>query len=70
MAVLFITHNLSVVAEIADRVVVMYSGRVVERATSARCSGDPGTLTRAACSIACRGVRSMIRRQWLQRTGD
>ena len=30
MAVLFVTHNLSVVAEIADRVVVMYSGRVVE----------------------------------------
>jgi oligopeptide/dipeptide ABC transporter ATP-binding protein len=30
MGVLFITHNLSVVAEIADRVVVMYSGRVVE----------------------------------------
>jgi len=30
MSVLFVTHNLGVVAEIADRVVVMYAGRVVE----------------------------------------
>ncbi|MGZ9810869.1 ABC transporter ATP-binding protein [Pseudoroseicyclus sp. H15] len=29
-AVMFITHNLGVVAEIADRVVIMYGGRVVE----------------------------------------
>jgi len=32
MAIVFITHNLGVIAEIADQVVVMYLGRVVEKA--------------------------------------
>jgi len=32
MSIIFITHDLGVVAEVADRVVVMYAGKVMERA--------------------------------------
>ncbi len=32
MAMLFITHNLGVVAQIADRVAIMYAGQIVEQA--------------------------------------
>jgi oligopeptide transport system ATP-binding protein len=41
MAMLFITHNLGVVAEIADRVMVMYAGRVVEQAPVRGLFGSP-----------------------------
>jgi peptide/nickel transport system ATP-binding protein len=40
-AVVLITHDLGVVADIADDVTVMYAGRVVERATTAEIFNDP-----------------------------
>jgi peptide/nickel transport system ATP-binding protein len=40
-AVLFITHNLAVVAEIADEIAVMYAGRIVERGSRAAIFDDP-----------------------------
>ncbi len=34
MAVIFITHDLGVVSDICDKIVVMYAGKIVERGTS------------------------------------
>jgi peptide/nickel transport system ATP-binding protein len=41
MAIIIITHDLGVVAEIADEIAVMYAGRVVERASTERIFGSP-----------------------------
>ncbi|MGE0240354.1 MAG: ABC transporter ATP-binding protein [Parvibaculaceae bacterium] len=40
-AVVFITHDMGVIAEMADRVMVMYSGRVVERGSKAQILLEP-----------------------------
>jgi oligopeptide/dipeptide ABC transporter ATP-binding protein len=40
-AMLIITHNLGVVARYADRVNVMYAGRIIERGTARDVYGDP-----------------------------
>ena len=42
MAVLMITHDLGVVANVADEIVVMYHGNVMERGHSMTCFRDPG----------------------------
>ncbi|MCI0395530.1 MAG: ABC transporter ATP-binding protein, partial [Chloroflexi bacterium] len=41
MAILFITHNLGVVAEMADEIVVMYMGKEVEKAKTVDLFQDP-----------------------------
>ncbi|MGI4953041.1 MAG: ABC transporter ATP-binding protein [Janthinobacterium lividum] len=57
-AILFITHNLGVVAEIADAVAVMYAGQVVERAPAATLFTDaqhPYTLALLAAMPSLSG---------------
>jgi len=42
MAMLFISHDLGVISEMADDVMVMYAGRVVEQGRAAEVIGAPG----------------------------
>ncbi|WP_049575802.1 dipeptide/oligopeptide/nickel ABC transporter permease/ATP-binding protein, partial [Nonomuraea sp. SBT364] len=46
-AVLFISHDIAVVGELCDRVVVMYAGRVVEELPADRLAGGAHPYTRA-----------------------
>ena len=41
MSIIFISHDLGVIAEIADRVVVMYQGKIVEQGTLWEIFSDP-----------------------------
>ena len=53
MGVIFITHDLSVVADIADRVAVMYKGEIVEQNTALKIFNSPQhPYTKAL--LACR----------------
>lgn len=53
MGVIFITHDLGVVAEIADRVAIMYKGEIVEQNTTQNIFNDPQHAYTKAL-IACR----------------
>ena len=50
---LFISHNLAVVRHMANRIGVMYLGRLVEVAAAKDCSARRGTPIRACCSTRC-----------------
>ncbi|MFI5501276.1 dipeptide ABC transporter ATP-binding protein [Nocardia asteroides] len=70
-AILFITHNLGVVAEIADRVVVLRAGRVVEQQPVFELFAEPGeeyTRTLLAAvprlpAVSARGIAAVDPRE-------
>ena len=54
-AIILITHDLGVVAETCERVIVMYAGRMVEEATGRRAVRAARCIpTRAGCCARCR----------------
>ena len=55
MGVIFITHDLGVVAEVADRAAVMYKGQIVEQNTVQEIFSNP-THTYTKALLACRPV--------------
>jgi len=61
MGLIFITHNLAVVAEIADRVCVMYAGEIVEEGLVAEVFAQPRhPYTAALIASAPEGVSAQL----------
>ncbi len=54
MAVLLVSHDFGVVAQLCDRVVVMYGGRTVERGPVEQLYDPPAHPYTKACSSRCR----------------
>lgn len=56
-ATVFVTHDLGVVARVADRVAVMYAGKIVETGTTEEIFYDPAPpLYVGAAALAARAL--------------
>jgi peptide/nickel transport system ATP-binding protein len=68
MSIVFITHDLGVIAELADRVIVMYKGKIVEEGSAWRIFANPQhPYTKGL--LACRPPLSK-RYHWLPTISD
>ena len=68
MAVILITHDIGLVAQMADRVLVMYAGQIIEQAPVLRLFDEPGQPRR--CCAPCPPFRVLAetgRRFWQPR---
>ncbi len=70
IAYLFITHNIGVVAHLADRVAVMYLGRIVERGTVEEVLRSPQHPYTQALLSAVPVVDPALRRETIRLAGD
>ncbi len=56
LGIMFITHDMGVIAEIADRVNVMYAGEIVERHPSSNCSNHQHPYTQGLLRLSPAGA--------------
>jgi peptide/nickel transport system permease protein len=57
LAVLFVTHDLALISELSDEIIVMYAGQVVEHSPTAELFGRPRHPYTAALLAASPGIR-------------
>jgi oligopeptide transport system ATP-binding protein len=63
VTLLFITHNLGIVAELCENVIVMYAGKIVERSPVMEIFDDPGHPYTKALLQAAFGLQDLSKRK-------